>query len=76
MSEEWLDFKLKVKVTLEQVMKVQMAGRGIALLFLKHEITWVGWRRLHPNSFTPCKEIRYLFYKRGKWAVGPVWTSA
>ena len=38
MSEELL--KLKVKVTLEQVTKAQKAGRGIALLFPKHDIRW------------------------------------
>jgi hypothetical protein len=36
MSEELLE--LKLKVTLEQVMKTQRAGRSIALLFLKHGI--------------------------------------
>jgi len=40
MSEELLELKLNVRVTLEQVMKAQKAGRGIALLFLKHRIRW------------------------------------
>jgi len=40
MSGELLALKLKVKVTLEQVKKAQKAGRGIAVLFLKHGIRW------------------------------------
>jgi hypothetical protein len=41
-SEELFELKLKVKVTLEEVMKVHRAGRSIALLFLEQGIRW-GW---------------------------------
>ena len=56
---------MKVKFTLEQVMKAEReGGRNKAMLFPNLVAKYGGWSSTRAKSFNPQKENRYPFYRR------------
>jgi hypothetical protein len=68
--------QVKVKFTLEQVMKTHRGSRGIAELFsLTSPLVGGGWSLPLPGSFTPMKDTLYPLYRR-PGGQRLVWTGA
>ena len=70
--KRWTNKCTGVKFTLEQTMKAQRGGRGIALHFLHLGTRWGGWSTPRPGRFTPGKDPVPIVQEAG-WAPGPVW---
>jgi len=67
---------MKIKFTLEQPMKAQRRGRGIALVFLNLGAKWRCLVNTTPRPIYPWVRDPVPIVQKTGWAPGPVWTGA